>query len=125
MDNLDSGRLGCENGQCHSAEMRKPTTFPRGLASQLKKSRQRLDVLERRGVVLTMRQPPLPEKLRAAIEQFAIEAGTLERELTELAEQTTGRQRAAIEPLIVHARRLEERYADAGAPAEESAKPSH
>jgi hypothetical protein len=97
---------------------RVPTTFPRGLAAKLKTSRQRLALLERRNVMLTMRQPPLPKGLRAAIEGFAIEAGRLEGELTELAEQTSGRQRAEIEPMIVHARRLAERYIEATTPME-------
>ena len=92
-------------------------TLPRGMAIRLKTSQQRLALLARRGVMLTMRQPLLPERLRPAVEHFAVEAGTLQRDLAELATLAPPWQRAAIEPLIAHARRLEEFYADASAPA--------
>jgi hypothetical protein len=92
---------------------RTAATQPGGIATRLKISQHRLALLARRSVMLTGSQSPLPERLRPAVERFATEAGTLQRDLAELAASASPWQRAAIEPMIVHARRLEEFYAEA------------
>lgn len=85
--------------------MRVPTTLPRGLLTRLRKSRKRLDVLDRQVIVTAERA-----------ETLASDAVTLAHDLEEIVAKLPGNQRAAVEPMVGHARALERRFTEASAP---------
>lgn len=88
--------------------MRGGQQLPKGMATRLLKSRQRLAILDRH-VILT----------RVTARSNAMEAIRLQQDLRALADATAGSTRASVEAMIGHAAALERKYTEAIAPDEE------